>query len=206
MTLDEFLDRCEGVHPAGNGYVAVCPAHEDNEASLGITEGDDGRILLQCYAGCETKSIVDAMELRMSDLFAHTIRHDVLPEAIYEYTDEFGAQLFQAVRLPGKRFRQRHFDPDSPDAKEDGWVWDLEGVRRVPYRLPELLKSVRSGRTIYVVEGEKDANRITAETGRFATCNPMASGATSTRRTSSELNRRSSFRIETSLVGVMPRS
>jgi len=179
MTIDEFLEHpsLEGsARSAGNGYVAVCPVHDDNEASLGITEGDDGRILLQCYAGCTTPDIVAEMGLRMSDLFANNTRHDQLPEAIYPYTDEIGNVLFEAVRMPGKRFRQRHLDPDSPDAKEDGWVWNLDGIRRVPFRLPELMQAVRDGKTIYVVEGEKDALRITQETGRFATCNPMGAG------------------------------
>lgn len=176
MTLDDFLDKLDNVRPAGNGFVAICPGHDDNETSLGITEGDDGRILLQCYAGCETAHVVEAMGLRLSDLFPRTVRQDQLPEAVYPYTDELGNPLFEAVRFPGKRFTQRHLDPDNPDAKPDGYVYSLEGIRRVPFRLPELLKAVRDGKTIYVVEGEKDALRITRETGRFATCNPMGAG------------------------------
>lgn len=176
MTLDEFLNLLEGVRPAGNGFVAVCPGHDDREASLGVTEGDDGRVLLQCYSGCETKHVVETMGLRLADLFPNTFRQDQKPEAVYPYTDEIGNVLFEAVRMPGKRFMQRHLDPDHPDAKTDGYVYSLDGVRRVPYRLPELIAAVREGRTIYVVEGEKDAQRITIDTGRFATCNPMGAG------------------------------
>lgn len=176
MTLDDFLDKLDNVKPAGNGFVAICPGHDDNETSLGVTEGDDGRILLQCYAGCETSRVVEAMGLRLADLFPRTIRQDQQPEAVYLYTDELGQPLFEAVRFPGKRFTQRHLDPENPDAKADGYVYNLEGVRRVPFRLPELLKAVRESKTIYVVEGEKDALRITQETGRFATCNPMGAG------------------------------
>lgn len=176
MTLDDFLDKLENVKPAGNGFVAVCPGHDDNAQSLGITEGDDGRVLLQCYAGCQTSHVVEAMGLRLSDLFARSGVGDRTPDEIYPYLDERGETLFEALRYgtgSGKTFRQRHFDPDHPDAKADGYVYSLEGVRRVPFRLPELLDAVRNGKTIYVVEGEKDALRITQETGRFATCNPM---------------------------------
>lgn len=176
MTLDDFLEKLEGVKVGGNGFVAICPAHDDREASLGVSEGDDGRVLLQCYGGCATSDVVAAMGLRMSDLFPRTIRNDQAPEAIYEYTDELGNVLFEAVRFPGKRFTQRHLDPDHPDAKPDGYVYSLDGIRRVPFRLPELLAAVREGKTIYIVEGEKDALRITQETGRFATCNPMGAG------------------------------
>ncbi len=176
MTVEEFLDSCEGVKPAGNGWVCQCPSHDDREASLGVTEGEDGRILLQCHAGCETVSVLEAMKLGWGDLFPNTIRHDLLPEHVYDYTDELGNILFQAVRFPNKRFRQRHHSPDHPDARDDGWVWDLEGVRRVPYRLPELIAAVAEGKVIYITEGEKDADRLTAETGRVATCNPMGAG------------------------------
>lgn len=175
MTIDEFLERLDGVRAAGNGYVAVCPAHEDREQSLGIAEGDDGRILLNCYAGCETKHVVEAMGLPYPGALFPARRSwaDTTPEHIYEYTDELGTPLFEAVRYPGKKFTQRHHDPENPDAKADGYVYNLEGVRRVMFRLPELLAAVREGKTIYITEGEKDALRITQETGRFATCNPM---------------------------------
>jgi hypothetical protein len=176
MTLDEFLNRLEGVRTAGSGYVAVCPGHDDVEASLGIAEGDGGVILLQCYAGCDTAHIVEKMGLRMGDLFPNYVHHETVPEAVYPYTDELGNPLFEAVRFPGKRFKQRHFAPDHPDAKQDGYVYNLDDIRRVPFRLPELIEAVRSGRTVYIVEGEKDALRITQETGRFATCNPMGAG------------------------------
>jgi len=176
MTIDEFLSRVEGVATAGNGYVCVCPGHDDQAASLGVTEGDDGRILLQCYAGCDTLHIVEAMNLKMRDLFAGNSATDAEPDAIYPYVDEMGVELFQAVRLPGKRFRQRHHEPDNPDAKEDGWVWNLDGVRRVPYKLPALIAAVKGNHTVALVEGEKDADRFLLETGTFATCNPMGAG------------------------------
>ena len=39
-----------------------------------------------------------------------------------------------------------------------GWIWNLQGTRRVPYRLPELMKSVAAGQTIY--KGEKDVDNL----------------------------------------------
>jgi 5S rRNA maturation endonuclease (ribonuclease M5) len=76
-------------------------------------------------------------------------------EATYDYTDEAGALLYQVVRKSGKRFLQR-----TPDGV-GGWVWKLAGVRRVPYRLPELLAADRDA-TVYIVEGEKDVERLQA--------------------------------------------
>ena len=51
-----------------------------------------------------------------------------------------------------KTFRQRRPDGNG------GCIWNLDDVRRVPYRLPDLLK-YPSG-TVFVTEGEKDADRV----------------------------------------------
>jgi hypothetical protein len=94
---------------------------------------------------------------------------------VYDYTDENGTLLFQALRvtLPGggKRFFQRR--PDATAAK--GWAWNLQGVRRVLYRLPELIRSIEGGHTIYIPEGEKDVEALRRD-GYRATCNPMGAG------------------------------
>ena len=52
----------------GNGWSARCPAHEDRRPSLSVSEGDDGRALIRCHAGCTVESICDAVGLRVSDL------------------------------------------------------------------------------------------------------------------------------------------
>ena len=69
MKALEFIDQIHGVRSNGRGWKARCPAHDDREASLSIHEGDDGRILLKCFAGCETIDIVDALGLAVADLF-----------------------------------------------------------------------------------------------------------------------------------------
>ena len=50
-------------------FVAHCPAHEDGTASLVVSEGDDGKALLRCWAGCATADVVHALDLEWSDLF-----------------------------------------------------------------------------------------------------------------------------------------
>ena len=58
------LDRLEGVRPNGNGYKALCPAHDDRDnPSLSVGVGEDGRVLLKCFVGCDTKDIVAAIGL-----------------------------------------------------------------------------------------------------------------------------------------------
>jgi hypothetical protein len=75
---------------------------------------------------------------------------------IYDYRDETGELLFQVVRFDPKGFRQRR-----PNG-HGGWTWNLQGTRRIPYRLPELMKSVAAGQTIYIPEGEKDVDNLIA--------------------------------------------
>lgn len=71
MELESFLSGASlrGLRKVGPAYVALCPAHEDRNASLSIAEGHDGRILLHCWAGCETSAVLAALSLTWPDLF-----------------------------------------------------------------------------------------------------------------------------------------
>ena len=172
MNVDSLLDKLEGVRRSGNGWMCRCPSHDDRQASLSIAEGEEG-ILCYCQSGCRTEDVLTALGLEMKDLFTKPDKEE--PEAIYSYVDEEGTELYQSVRMPSKRFMQRHFDPFAPGTDGGGWVWNMQGVRRVLYRLPEVVKAVQGGTTIYIVEGEKDAEALVA-LGKTATCNPMGAG------------------------------
>lgn len=89
-------------------------------------------------------------------------------EIAYDYRDERGKLLYQVVRKIPKDFRQR-----KPDGS-GGWIWSIGDVRRVLYRLPQLLKAPID-QPIYIVEGEKDADRL-ASAKLIATCNPQGAG------------------------------
>ncbi len=133
---------------SGNGWEARCPAHEDAHASLSLTTGEDGRVLVKCHAGCPTEAIVAAVGLTMADLFPP--KDHTGPEHVYDYCDEQSTLHFQVVRSPGKKFWQRR--PDGAG----GWTWKLDGVRRLLYRLPDLAAK----KAVVIVEGEKDADRL----------------------------------------------
>lgn len=47
----------------GNGYIDICPAHQDRSPSLSISEGEDGKILLHCFAGCSFDEILGSAGL-----------------------------------------------------------------------------------------------------------------------------------------------
>lgn len=55
---------------AGAEWSCRCPAHDDNSPSLNIRTSGDGHALVHCFAGCEKKTIVEAVGLRLADLFA----------------------------------------------------------------------------------------------------------------------------------------
>ena len=149
----------------------TCPVHEDSSPSLTVSEGDDGRVLLHCHAGCDTADILARLELTAGDLFEPTGNGNGRREivATYDYTDSAGQLLFQVVRFAPKDFRQLR-----PDGR-GGWEWRLGDVERVLYRLPKVLAAVKTGTPVYVVEGEKDVHAL-EKAGFTATCNSGGAG------------------------------
>ncbi len=168
-----ILSKFDKVKRNGKNWAALCPAHEDRNPSLSVSEGADGCALVKCHAGCSTEQIVAAIGLKQSDLFVKkklggsiSSRAEV---ASYDYRDDSGTLIYQVVRYSPKDFRQRR--PDS----NGGWVWNLKGVKRLPYRLQELLASADGDPTVFIVEGEKDCDRLAA-LGEIATCNSGGAG------------------------------
>lgn len=169
--LGELLNRLKGVRRSNGQYVACCPAHGDRTPSLSVTTGNDGRVLLRCHAGCTLEAICGAIGIKSQELFPRQLREPPQPGdaersrviAEHDYTDENGALLSQVVRSEPKAFRQRR-----PDGR-GGWTYSLHGVRRVLYKLPELIEAVALGRQIVIVEGEKSVDRL-ASLGITATC------------------------------------
>jgi len=86
--------------------------------------------------------------------------------ATYDYTDASGTKLYQTVKYDPKDFRQRRPDGNG------GWIWNLQGVRLVLYRLPQIIEA----ETVFLVEGEKDVEAAYAlglPQGYAATTSPM---------------------------------
>ena len=63
MKLNEILNRFQNVKKIGEKqYQCTCSAHNDSKPSLSITE-EDNKILIHCFAGCDTKDILRAVGL-----------------------------------------------------------------------------------------------------------------------------------------------
>ncbi len=157
-----------GCAPTDKG-VARCPAHDNNRASLTFAKGVEG-VVVCCHAACTQEAVVEALGLKMADLFDDSSGNGKRREvASYDYTIGAGKLLFQVVRFDPKDFRQRR-----PDGS-GGWVWKMGDVRRVLYRLPEPITAVKAGRTIHIPEGERDVATLVSW-GLDATCNPGGAG------------------------------
>jgi DNA primase len=74
MRIDAILSRLHKVKRTASGFMACCPAHEDRNPSLSVSQGQDGRILLKCWAGCSIGDICGALGIKVSDLFSDRIR------------------------------------------------------------------------------------------------------------------------------------
>lgn len=168
--IDNILFRLKNLKRQGKGWMAQCPAHDDRTNSLKIDIGADYRVLLKCHANCTNQAIVEALGLHMSDLFLQVEGASGMnePKAIYHYRDEGRNVLFEVCRYEPKTFKQRR-----PDGK-GGYIWNLEGVRRVPYLLPELLEADPL-EPVFIPEGEKDVVRLTRG-GCIATTNQGGAG------------------------------
>lgn len=166
--------RCEDAHPYQDSWRARCPLHQGHsDTSLSILPSED-RVLIKCFAECATTDIVHALDLTMADLFVCTDAHrqgwgQIVQ--VYDYYDVYGTLRHQTVRFHPKAFRQRRPDP----ARVGAFVWNLKGIETILYHLPEVIAAISRDETIYIVEGEKDADALQA-VGLTATCSPMGAG------------------------------
>jgi putative DNA primase/helicase len=162
--VERVLELLKGVHPSGEGWGALCPAHDDSRPSLSISRGSDGRALVACHAGCDIDAIVAALGISKRDLFPEANGNGANTRekweliAKYPYLDEGGALLYTKLRyrLPNGE-------------KEYRYKPKMRGKRRIPYRLDLLVKS--SEKAIVVAEGEKCCDAL-RRVGVLATTNP----------------------------------
>jgi hypothetical protein len=167
-------------------YRACCPAHADHDPSFGIAEGEEGNLLLQCYAGCDyfdmLEAIYDLLDQGVPN--GHINAHGAVwseseyvkrcPSFDYYTADNLlsyrahrkeSTTEFTAWGKPKKICTQDRPDPDRPGQ----WIPNLDGVKPLLYHLPQLLAEDPEG-AICVVEGEPKVELLTRL--RFiATCN-----------------------------------
>lgn len=179
--LDRVLGKLREIGPVtqkGKDWRCRCPAHNDETPSLDVNS-KDGRVLFICRsAGCSFAQIIAALGMKAQECFdgefdeKRDLKFEDRVVRYYDYRDEKGDLLFQSVRLGWpKDFRQRRWGMVGSHGR---WFWNLEGVRIVPYRLPEILAAPQD-EILVIAEGERDADNLVA-LGFHATTNPMGAG------------------------------
>lgn len=164
----------------GDEYQGLCPFHADTNPSLSVNAKTG---LYYCH-GCGKKGgfihfyakkhglndrqdfpkILDGIA---SDFGFPSSEQKERPRLVnaYDYQDERGSLLYQVCRYEPKGFSQRRPNGNG------GWDYRLDGARRVPYRLSQVLPAPE----VILVEGEKDADNLAA-LGFTASTNPGGAG------------------------------
>lgn len=161
----------------GKELFCVCPFHKDSSPSFRLDESKHLWFCDPCGFGGSVIDLISKIEnVTIAEIFKRyekeeyqmqEIKTEEKPKAIkvYSYNNEIGELCFQVIRYEPKTFRQRHSD------SKGGWIWNMDGVERVLYRLPEVLAS----QIVWIVEGEKDVDNL-FDCGFVATCNVGGAG------------------------------
>lgn len=185
MALDDIVRRLNDhrIRPAGDGrWMAQCPSHADNTPSLSVGRGTGGKALLFCHGGCTVEAVLTAIGMELGDLFDGDDRkkaEETLPPdrwpvtATYTYESADGKPVYRVLRKTSqdsgnKTFRQERF--------VDGqWKPGMDDVVRVLYRLPSLADPEVADETVFIAEGERDAENLAA-IGLLVTTNVGGAG------------------------------
>jgi hypothetical protein len=175
--VDFVRDRGHTLHQSGENFVTNgCPGaeHRDRHRPVTIYPATQSWTCHDCKIG---GSIIDWVVHERGCDAAEAIRilgggrNGAVRKivATYDYRDATGILLFQTVRYCPKDFRQRR-----PNGNGD-WIWNLNGIQPVLFRLPATAKDVRDGLPIFLCEGEKDVLTL-VQHGFASTCNPLGAG------------------------------
>lgn len=182
-SLQEACELARG----GTRSMILCPAHEDGTASLSVIPGNDQPVLITCHAGCTNEQVMEAAGMTWAEV-CNELEPDPTEQKtwtpggdashIYPYRDAQGTLLYEVLRVPLPGGKKRYFQRHPDETKPHGTAWNLDGVPRTIYRLPQVLEASAAGRTIHIAEGEKCVHallRVISE-GEEATCNSGGAG------------------------------
>jgi putative DNA primase/helicase len=167
----EAVDRYEKRH---NGFWCICPAHDDHNPSLHVQQGDDGRALIICRAGCDQQRVMTALEargLKSADLFPNDPRASTRAKTTRS-THKGREQLAKSYDIKDVSgvlhgIHERWENPETPDQKS--FKWKLPNGKyskgdinpaAMPLYNSELVPSWPEGCRIVLVEGETPAEAL----------------------------------------------
>ncbi len=152
--ITRVLSELQDVKRSGDKWKATCPAHDDTHPSLSISEGEDGKVLLTCHAGCLVKDIVDSIGLQMKDLFDNSRQRSA--ETAYRIEDASGSLIALHIRVD-RHNRPKDFFWNRPDGSKT-----LGGLKTADLPLfgSELVSLAPADRPAIITEGEKAADSL----------------------------------------------
>jgi putative DNA primase/helicase len=124
----------------------LCPTHDDQQPSARWNPEKSTWFCDVCHQGGGWRDLAQRLGLAAPERPREIV-------ATYPYRDAHGTLLYEVLRFVPKAFACRR-----PGA--GGWRWNLQGVERVLYRLPEIVAAIERGAEIFVTEGEKDADAL----------------------------------------------
>lgn len=156
VSTQQVLSMLKKVKSNGNGQYSAscpCPSHGngngDRHQSLSIKEGSDGRTLIKCQAGCTLNDILSSIGLRIADISPskqpsklHFDGNKIV--AVYDYGNGT-----RKVRDANKNFIWEHLENNQ-------WIKGRGNATHVLY------KRGKDHQTVYIVEGEKDVDNLSA--------------------------------------------
>lgn len=171
MLAQEFANALDAggwkVKQRGGEYRSQCPAHDGDGLNLSFSDGEKD-LVVTCHShGCEFHDIMQAVERAAGREWKRRPNGAATggPQVVarYSYADENGNVLYQVWRYHPKTFRPHTLN------ERNEWVPSLpKNVRRVLYRLPELL-AADPKQPVFITNGEKACDYL-RKRGLVATC------------------------------------
>lgn len=176
MHLNDIVSLFQSPKKTGNNsFMVRCPCHNDNQQSLSISE-ENGKILINCFAGCRTEDILHSVGLEMKDLFSDkpSFTTPKPPNVEYIYSDRL--KKIRHYKWDNEQWKKSFYWQH----KDESGKWQSnKGNCKVPLYKQDLLSDVPPKETVYIVEGEKDCDTMTDKLHFRAVSAP--NGATATK-------------------------
>lgn len=205
LTIDEVARRLNGErHGDGYMCSCPLPGHKhaDQARSLSVAIGRNGGILMHCHVHDDARieDFAKAMGLEVKDFMPEDgakreekrapkpwkefkvgdrDRNGFETTAVYVYENADGTVGMRKCRKQRNRADGGYDKTFMMQAPKDGQWWkpsDIgSGAVHLLYHLPDVLRAIGSGETVFIAEGEKDVDNLRA-LGFCATCSATGGG------------------------------
>jgi len=109
----------------GDNWRARCPAHKSRGLTLSIGQGNDGGVVLRCFAHCETAAVAASLGFEMYNLAPRDSNGSICSSTIRRQAPT-PAEIRDALAAEARTYRRNH----RIDNAEQFVAADLNGIRR----------------------------------------------------------------------------